>query len=284
MLPRDDEALLALAGIADPPPPETGLFRADSWLRRVSAEPVLLLGGGRALLLEVAHPLVAAGVARHSRFREDPLGRLQRTLDAMSTLAFRERAVALEAARRVEQAHAHVRGRLERAAGRFAEGAAYDGRDPELMRWVWATLVDTALVMTERFVAPLGAGALEAYYGDQRTLARVLGIPDALLPAGYAEFRAYFDGMLASDALAVTDAAREIAAAVLDPPLRLPTTGVVRLVTAGLLPPRLREEFGLRWDASREARLEALCASARALRAGAPPAATGSLDAPAKAR
>jgi uncharacterized protein (DUF2236 family) len=266
VLPRDDDELLALAGIADPPPPEEGLFRASSWLRRVSAESVLLLGGGRALLLEIAHPLVAAGVAEHSSFRTDPLGRLQRTLDAMSAIAFRERSAALDAARRVERAHAHVRGRLPCGAGRFAAGTAYSGRDPELMLWVWATLVDTALEVTARFVAPLDPEALASYYADQRVVARVLGIPGALVPPSYADFRAYFDGMLAGDALAVTDAAREIAAAVLEPPLRLPATRVVKLLTAGLLPERLREAFGLAWDAEQEAQLDALAASARALR------------------
>jgi uncharacterized protein (DUF2236 family) len=284
MLPRDDAEFLALAGLGDPPPPEAGLFRADSWLRRVSAESVLLLGGGRALLLEVAHPLVAAGVAEHSAFREDPLGRLQRTLDAMSTLAFRERGVALEAARRVERAHLHVRGRLARATGRFAAGTPYDGRDPELMRWVWATLVDTALEVTARFVAPLPPEALESYYADQRTLARVLGIPDPFVPADYAAFRAYFERMLAGDELAVGDAAREIAAAVLDPPLRLPITGIARLVTAGLLPARVREAFGLAWDERQEARLAELCASARALRESAPLPSAHRLDAVRKAR
>jgi uncharacterized protein (DUF2236 family) len=283
MLPRDDDALLALAGLDAAGPPEEGLFGADSWLRRVSAESVLLLGGGRALLLEVAHPLVAAGVAEHSSFREDPLGRLQRTLDAMSALAFRERGEALEAARRVERAHLRVRGRLAHAVGRTPAGTPYDGRDPELMRWVWATLVDTALEVTARFVAPLPPEALRSYYADQRTLARVLGIPEPLVPVDYAAFRAYFDGMLAGDALAVGDAAREIAAAVLDPPLRLPATGLARLVTAGLLPARLREAFGLAWDERREARLQELCASARALRAGAP-AAAPPLDGLRKAR
>ena len=277
MLPRDDSELLALAGIDAPLPPGQGLFREDSWLRRVSAESVLILGGGRALLLEVAHPLVAAGVAEHSAFRADPLGRLQRTLDAMSAIAFRERGAALDAARRIERAHARVRGRLAEPAGRHPAGTAYSGRDPELMLWVWATLVDTALVVTDRFVGPLAPDARESYYADQRVLARVLGIPAALLPADWAAFAAWFDAMLASDALAVSGAAREIAAAVLDPPVRLPVTGVVRLVTAGLLPPRLREAFGLAWDAGRERRLADLCASARALRAG-------SLDAPAKAR
>src|SRR5262245_27805000 len=284
MLPRDDAHLLALAGLDDPPPPEEGLFREGSQLRRVSAESVLILGGGRALLLEVAHPLVAAGVAEHSRFREDPLGRLQRTLDAMSTLAFRERGVALETARRVERAHLHVRGRLAEAVGRFAAGTPYDGRDPGLMRWVWATLVDTALEVTSRFVAPLAPEALEAYYAEQRTLARVLGIPDPPGPAAPARSRAFSGGMLASDGLAVGDAARAIAAAVLAPPLRLPITGVARLVTAGLLPPHLREAFGLTWDARQETRLAALCESARALRADAPTAGAHRLDVLRKAR
>jgi uncharacterized protein (DUF2236 family) len=281
MLPSDDDALLALAGIEDPPPPEEGLFRRDSWLRRVSAESVLLLGGGRALLLEVAHPLVAAGVAEHSAFRTDPLGRLQRTLDAMSAIAFRERRAALAAARQVESAHARVRGRLAAPAGRFPAGAAYDGRDPALMRWVWATLVDTALAVHVRFVAPLARDALESYYAEQRVLARVLGVPDACLPPSWPEFRAWFDAMLEGDELAVTDAARAIAAAVLDPPVRIPGGGLVRTVTAGLLPARWREAFGLAWDAAREARLDALAASARALRGSGTP---GALDAPGKAR
>ena len=74
-LPADDAELLAFAGLSDPPPPDEGLFRRGCWLRRVSAEPVLLFGGGRALLLEIAHPLVAAGVAEHSSYRSDPFGR-----------------------------------------------------------------------------------------------------------------------------------------------------------------------------------------------------------------
>ena len=267
MLPRDDDELLALAGFDDPPPPEEGLFHRGSWLRRVSSESVVLLGGGRALLLEVAHPLVAEGVANHSRFREDPLGRLQRTLDALSAVAFRERSAALQAVRGVERAHARVHGRLAAAAGRFAAGTVYDGRDPELMRWVWATLVDSALAITTRFVAPLDAEALRAYYADQRRVARLLGIPGDLVPADAGAFRAWFDAMLAGDALHVGDRAREIAAAVLDPPRPLPGGSLFRLVTAGLLPPRLRDAFGLRWDDEHEARLRALAEAARALRA-----------------
>src|SRR5262245_34745579 len=97
----DDEALLAHAGIDASLPDREGLFRDDGWLRRVSREPAVLFGGGCALLLEVAHPLVAAGVADHSDFRRDPFGRLQRTLAAMSAMALESRDKAIGAARAV---------------------------------------------------------------------------------------------------------------------------------------------------------------------------------------
>jgi uncharacterized protein (DUF2236 family) len=262
-LPRDDDALLALAGGESAP---EGLFRDDSWLRVVSAEPVLIFGGGRALLLEIAHPLVAAGVAEHSNFRSDPFGRLQRTLDAMRAITFGDRAAALAAARSVERAHARVRGRLDADAGRHRAGTPYSGRQPDLVLWVWATLVDTALLMYERFVGPLDDGAREAYCADQARVARLLGVPAELVPAGHAAFRRYFDGMLAGDALAVTPAARSIADAVLHPPGDPDAGRLVRAISAGLLPERLRREFGLAWDERRAARLDALVASVRALR------------------
>ena len=265
-LPLDDDALLALAGVSDPPPPEQGLFRRGCWLRRISSEPVLLFGGGRALLLEIAHPLVAAGVAEHSSYRTDPFGRLQRTLEAMTAIVFRDRAAALAAARGVERAHQRVAGRLAAPAGRFAAGTPYSGRDPELMLWVWATLVDTAVAIYERFVDELDADARRDYYADHRSVVRVLGVPDALVPPTWDAFRAWFDGMLASDALAVTPVAREIAKAVLEPAAAISDARRLRLITTGLLPPRLREAFGLSWDEVSAARLEALSASVRGLR------------------
>lgn len=268
MLPRDDAALLREVGLLDPPAAHEGLFRAGCWLRRVSAEPVLLFGGGRALLLEVAHPLVAAGVAEHSDFERDPFARLQRTLDAMSAIVFRDRAAALAAARGVETAHARVRGTLPCDAGAFRAGTPYSGRDPELVRWVWASLVDTALVVHERFVAPLDEGALAAYYADQRMVARLLGVPEALVPEDPTGFRRYVDDMLAGDTLAVTEQARAIAKAVLAPRVKYAGRRLVGDLTAALLPPRLRQAFGLAWDAERARRVEELVASVQALRRG----------------
>ena len=265
-LPTDDEALLELAGLVDPPPAAEGLFRSDSWLRRVSAESVLLFGGGRALLLEIAHPLVAAGIARHSNFRGDPFGRLQRTLHAMSTLTFGDRDSAFGAARLVEASHARVRGELGSAVGPFDAASRYDGRDPELVRWVWATLMDTSVVVYEHFVAPLSEAAREAYYTDQRVLGRLLGVPAEAVPESFSDFRRYFDDLVASDALTVSEEGREIAEAVLHPPGGLPDSGTLRLITAALLPPRLRGAFGLPWDEQRAQRFEALSASVRRLR------------------
>jgi uncharacterized protein (DUF2236 family) len=261
-----DDALLAQSGISPLPPAEEGLFRSDGWLRRINAEPALLFGGGRALLLEIAHPLVAAGVGEHSNFRSDPFGRLQRTLDAMRTIAFGDRAAALAAARGVDRAHGRVHGVLSGDAGRYRAGTPYQGRDPELVRWVWATLVDTALQVYELFVEPLGPFARESYYAEQCGIGRLLGAAD--VPEDHAAFRAWFDACVAGEALCVTPLAREIADAVLAPAPGLADGGRVRLITAALLPERLRADFGLEYGAAERARFESLLGSVRKLRAG----------------
>ncbi len=268
-LPEDDDVLLALAGVTDLPAPDEGLFRDGCWLRRISSEAVLLFGGGRALLLEIAHPLVAAGVAEHSSFRTDPFGRLQRTLEAMSAITFKDQAAVVSAVRSVATAHVPVRGRLAQTAGPFAAGTRYSGRDPELMRWVWATLVDTAWVVYERFVGPLDVDALGSFYGDQRALARVLGVPAEILPARWADFRSYFDSMLESDELTITATAREIAKVVLNPPGAASSGPLVRMITAGLLPERFRTGFDLPWDAEQMDRFDSLTRSVRARRSTA---------------
>ena len=263
-LPAADGELLERAGIDTSLPAEGGLFRHDGWLRRVSGEPSVLFGGGCALLLEVAHPLVAAGVAEHSDFRRDPFGRLQRTLAAVTALAFAPRADALAAARGVARSHERVRGRLAAAVGPFAAGTPYHGRDPDLVLWVWGTLVETALAVYRDFVAPLDDTALAEYHRDQRAMAILLGAPPARTAGDAASFRAWFDGVVAGETLQVGDTAREIARAVLETPGA--DRGPVPLITAALLPPRLRTGFDLPWDSSREASYRRLVASVRGMR------------------
>ncbi len=159
LLSAGDLARLRAACGRETVDPARSLFGPESVTWRVNREAVLLLGGGRALLLQVAHPLVAAGVAAHSEFRAHPLRRLWRTLDLMLTLAFADGATALGAVRTIEGVHARVHGVLEAPSGPFPRGTHYDANDPALLLWVYATLVDTALVVYERFVEPLGVDA-----------------------------------------------------------------------------------------------------------------------------
>jgi uncharacterized protein (DUF2236 family) len=244
------------------------LFGPDSVTWRVNREAALLLGGGRALLLEVAHPLVAAGVEAHSNFRTQPLQRLSRTLELMLTLTFADAAHAIAAVRQIERVHAHVHGRLETAIGPFPRGTPYDANDPELLFWVHATLVDTALLVYERLVARLTRRECTQYYEESKIAARLFGIPEPLIPRDLTAFRAYMRRMVSSDTLAVGPASREIAASILQPPVALPLRPAFRLVnffTVALLPPILRERYELPWGWTGDAALQAVTKATRSL-------------------
>jgi uncharacterized protein (DUF2236 family) len=215
-----------------------------------------MLGGGRALLLQVAHPLVAAGVAEHSGYREDPWKRLAGTMNAVWAVVFGTRAQADRAARRVRAMHAKVNGTLAAPMGPFAAGTRYSALDPDLLLWVHATLVDSALLVHSQWVGGLRESDQAAYYEDAKTLAGLFGTPPEVIPTTLADFRVYMEQMLAGDEICVTDTARQIARTVLDPPLPRalrPAAGVVNLVTASLMPPRLRREYGIAWDPVRAA-------------------------------
>jgi uncharacterized protein (DUF2236 family) len=213
-----------------------GIYPPASVSWRVNREAALLLGGGRALLMQLAHPLVARGVDEHSDFRRRPVRRLQRTLSLTLALSFGTRPEALAAARAINLTHQGVR------------GAGYSARDPELLLWVHATLVDTALVAYTTFVGPLSDGEREAYVRESRTVGELLGIPATAFAADLAAFDAYLELMTRS-VLSVDERARALARTVLTPPLRLPSGAgfPLRAVTAGLLPAGLREAYGLPW-------------------------------------
>ena len=250
------------------------MFGPHSVTWRVNREAILLLGGGRALLLQVAHPLVAAGVAQHSDFRTAPLTRLWRTLELMLTITFADAARAIHAVRQIERIHSQVHGKLDVAAGPFRRGTRYDANDPELLFWVLATLVDTALLMYERFVGPLTAEEHAAYFREAKIAARLFAIPETLIPRGAREFRAYMKDMIEGDTLAVSAASRDIAAAILRPPLPPGLQHAVRatnFVTAGLLPPKLRERYQLPLGLAGQAMLGAMTAVAPLALAVVPP-------------
>jgi uncharacterized protein (DUF2236 family) len=157
---------------------------------RVNRESVVLLGGTRALLLQLAHPSVAAGVAAHSGYREDGLGRLRRTLELTMALTFAPRSEALQAAGSINSVHRRVSGLRE-------DGTPYHALDPELLLWVLATLVDTSLQVYELCVAPLSAQEREAYYQEVRKVATHLGLPGELAPTSLVAMRSYFHQQIA---------------------------------------------------------------------------------------
>jgi len=221
-----------------------GLFPDDSIVRQVNRENVLILGGGRALLMQLAHPKVAAGVDEHSDFRVRPIQRLRRTVLMTMAIVFGDRKTALAAVNAVNRTHARVRGRDYRAL------------DPDLLLWVHATLVDSALVTYETFVRPLSASAREEFYRQMNIAGEMLGIPRERFPDTFEDFRSYVDTMLsASGPVQVDERARELGRFVLRPKVRLVPGGAMipfEVVTAGLLPAGLREQYGLKWGRGHE--------------------------------
>ena len=228
-----------------------GYFAPESVIRRVGNTPVTpFLGGGTAVLLQVAHPLVAAGVAEHSDYRHDLWRRLGRTLRALYLITYGTKAEADRAGGIVQSVHASVRGQTRTTLGRFPAGTEYSAEDPELMLWVHATLVTASLAAYRRFERPLTRPEQEEYYRDMATVARLFGTPAEVIPPTLEEFDAYFAAELAGQTIEVTPVAREIASVILRAPLPAPMRMLApahRLATAALLPERLRGDYELRW-------------------------------------
>lgn len=221
-----------------------------SW--RINSEPGVFLGGGRALLLQVAHPAVGAGVEQHSSYASDPWGRLFRTVDIMMKLGFGTREASERQQRVLRNMHRRVQGVTD-------DGTPYRALDPQLMLWVWATLIESALMVYERTRRPLSAAEVDRFYAESCLVAQGCGVPPDVLPPTWGEFTEYVAGVVEHD-LRVTDAARSVAAAAMVPPLPGPlgpVSGVPnRLVTVGLMPPSVRDAYGFDWSRADQRRLD----------------------------
>jgi uncharacterized protein (DUF2236 family) len=217
---------------------------------RVSGETATILGGERALLMQIAHPMVAAGVADHSDFETNAFARLWRTLGTVHDVVFGDIEQAEAAAGRVAFMHSRVAG--------TRDDRTYRATEPELLLWVHATLVDTGLVTYERFVGSLTLREREAYYLEMRRFGTTFGVPERLLPPDLAAFHRYLGSTLAE--IEVTREARRLAQEILRPPVPLALTPIRALlaeITTGLLPERLRAQFGLAWSPGHERSLRA---------------------------
>lgn len=258
-----------------PPPEEWARLvpAPQSIVWRRAGDPRVLLAAGYALVMQVAHPTVGAGVSEHSSFREDPWGRLLRTLDAFYMLVYGGPEAAAQTGRRLRAFHRSITGIAN-------DGRRYRALEPEAYAWVHATLADAIVRGHARVGKPLAASERERFWVEWRGVGRLLGVRARELPADWSEFEAYVDHMT-RDRLEHTPAVDDVLATLAAPgpppvplPLRagwpvagIPLSRALVLATTGLLPPVLRERFGLGWSRHQELELDVL---ARALRSMTP--------------
>ena len=259
--------LSLISGLAPEREPQAeevdGFFPADSMVRRLHRERLVLFSGVRALLMQACDPLAVVGFERHSIIFDDPQLRLQRTDERMSRIYFGSREEAARTGRIVHAMHRRVKGKTPEEYGPIPKGTPYAASDPELGLWVLATLADSAVVYYERIFGGLGAGERERYWREYRQVGELLGLPSDSMPATYSGLKEYIDGRLGDGSLWISDDRREQAERmILEPPwsgwartAATPLTETIRLISTGLLPPEVRRLFGFSWDPAREALL-----------------------------
>jgi uncharacterized protein (DUF2236 family) len=254
------------------------IIRAGSDVaRRINAERLLLLAWVRAIHRQLAHPLIAAGVARHSTFRGSPIAasaRLRHTVDAMLALSFgtdTERDAAVEGIRAI---HRRVRGTLLHSCGPFPAGTQYSAEDPALLTWVHATLVESMVVVYEELIAPLSGADRDRYCQDAAELAVALGASPRQVPRSWGEVRAYIDDRYASGEILVAEDALTVSRALIcpfhAPVVQRLLTPALALVAAGLLPDHVRSQYGFVWNGARARRFAWMLSCLRRLRRVAP--------------
>ncbi|MEQ1760924.1 MAG: oxygenase MpaB family protein [Vicinamibacterales bacterium] len=226
----------------------------DSVTWKVNREVIVVAGWGRAILLQLAHPAVAAGVHDHSAFRGSILSsyrRLRSTVGAMLSLTFGDTDQMIGSAARINAIHDRVHSRIGEAGA-----VAYSAHDSDLQRWVHATLLESIPLTYDRLVGALTLRERDRYCAEAAIMEPLLGMPADSLPRDAAQLDEYMRDMLASGSIVVTDTSRALARAVLYPPqwyLAWPAFRVMQLLTLGSLPPAIRQAYGFEWHA-RDAR------------------------------
>jgi uncharacterized protein (DUF2236 family) len=240
---------------------DPGLFGPGRMAWRVDGEAIVLAGGTCALLMQLAHPAVAAGVAQHSDFQADPFARLRRTLNASYAVVFGTAPHADAALRRMNAIHGAVRGRVPET------GLAYQATDPALLLWVHATLVDTAIRVYDRYVMPLSPAEQQAYHAEARQIAIRLGVPDQGVPLTLIELRAEMARLVANGSVAVSNTARSLAPSILHPTAFPPRFAweAAHLISLSVMPDAIRRGYGIPWSRRREAGMHRLAAASRRL-------------------
>lgn len=252
MIVHRDQHEASLAALrAEVGDPTAGILGPHSVAWRLGGDLGVFLGGGRAALLQLAHPMVAHAIDHHSRTRRDVVGRFQRTFRNVFAMLFGELDEAFAAARRVHAIHTRIHGAMD-AVGSWPAGARYHANDAEALRWVHATLVDTSLLVRELIDGDLPIAVRDRYVIEMNRFAALFGISRALLPDSYAAHASYMSDMLGSPQLAVAPCAREMAQFLVGRPARSPESAqpplgrITEAVTHEMLPAHIAAQFGLR--------------------------------------
>lgn len=249
---------------------------ADSVTWRINRVRACVLSWPRAILLQLAHPLIGTAIAHHSTFRRTPLApasRLRATVRAMLELTFGSPATAQRAVARIRGIHDHVNGVMPSDAGRYRVGTVYSAHDPALLTWVQLTLLDSVPRAYESLVGPLDARDRDAYCVESRPVAEQLGIPAGVIPDSFSEVERRIARAIADGTLVLTDETRSLGLSLLQGPmmtLLFPAAHVVRLLTLGWLPPELRRAYGFQWTSRDASAFFRWCGRARRFHERAP--------------
>ena len=229
--------------------PRAGLYGPGTVSWEVNREALILLGGGCAALMQLAHPYVAHAIDQHSDTKSDPVGRFTRTFTHVFAMVFGDLEHALGSARRVHALHRTIRGAITEDVGRFRRGDRYSANEEQALLWVHATLVDSALRVYELLIRELSPLEREAYYAESKLFALLFGLGDEVVPETFADFQRWYRSTIASDLIAVGGPAKEMGRFLLaaPTPVHRPLAAWIAIFTAGLLPEKVREQYGLRW-------------------------------------
>ncbi len=230
--------------------------------RRINAERLIVLGWGRAILLQLAHPLIAAAVADHSVVGACPhaaAGRLRQTVRAMLSLTFGDEKACAQGVEAIRAIHRRVNGRLRGSVGPYPAGTRYSAEDADLLLWVHATLIESTVLAYDDLVSPLNEAARDAYCAQARGVTLALGARDRDVPRTWAGLVNWLDCTRRSGAIVVGPDAKRVAGTVLGPPMALlvwPVVWINRTVTIGTLPEDIRAQYGLEWTPLQADRLD----------------------------
>ena len=220
---------------------DVGLFGPDSVAWRLHADPSMLVGAMRALLVQALEPRAMAGVVQHSDYKADPWGRLNRTVRFVLDTTYGDTPRGEAACAAVRRIHDHVHG-VDPVTGR-----AYSAHDPDLLLWIHAVEVHSAVFAYRSYAGRLSDEDADRYVDEMVCVAALLGLPSAMAPRSLGELREYLRGV---DGLQLTPGARESMRLIMAPPMPLPLRPLWVLPASAdvaSLPRFARRMYGLPW-------------------------------------